>query len=81
MPPLTCDETLSIDVLTVTLPGTLITAALTLPFLAALSPAESIATAALLTAYVKAATGTQVSYQRIRRNINGARHIPCPTGP
>ncbi|MEV7384104.1 hypothetical protein [Streptomyces lydicus] len=80
MPPPTCDETLSIDVLTVTLPKTLITAALILPLLPTLNSTASLATAALLTACLKTAAHTQVSYQRIRRNITIGRPLPSSTG-
>lgn len=80
MPLPTCDETLSIDVLTVTVPGSLIATVLTLPFLAIVSSTEGIAAAALLAAYLKTVTGTQVSYQRIRRRITGGPQSPFPTG-
>ncbi|MEV5479984.1 MULTISPECIES: hypothetical protein [Streptomyces] len=79
MPLPTCDETLSIDVLTVTVPGSLITTVLTLPFLATVSSTESIAAAALAAAYLKTVTDTQVSYQHIRRRITGGPQRAIPT--
>ncbi|MEU9490052.1 hypothetical protein AB0D83_41655 [Streptomyces decoyicus] len=80
MPPPTCDETLSTDVLTVTVPATLISAALTLPVLAAFSPTDSIAPAAVFAVCLKVAAGTQVSYQRIRRTITSGCPLPISVG-
>ncbi|MGW2410178.1 hypothetical protein ACWCXK_37535 [Streptomyces sp. NPDC001739] len=64
----------------VTVPATLLAAALILPVLAAFSPTDSIATAAVSAVCFKAAADTQVSCQRIRRTIISGRPLPISVG-
>ncbi|MFF4290801.1 hypothetical protein ACFY0R_36675 [Streptomyces sp. NPDC001633] len=66
--------------MTVTVPATLLAAALILPVLAAFSPTDSIATAAVSAVRLKDAADTQVSYQRIRRTITSGRPLPTSVG-
>ncbi|MFF4288700.1 hypothetical protein ACFY0R_25870 [Streptomyces sp. NPDC001633] len=73
MPLLSCDETLVVGDLVVTVPAGVVVAALALPIVAMTDASQAPAAAALATACVTAVRRTHVSYQRIRRLVSDGR--------